>query len=370
MRIYEVETKKDFKRFIRLPEQLYREDENWVPKLDLEIKHLLSEKNPFYRHATKNLFIAEKNGHPVGRIAAIVDNNFIDFHEEKTGFFGFFESIRDNETASLLLKKCEEILRKKGMQKIIGPMNPSSNDEIGFLIEGYDSPARIMMPYNPPYYHKLMEKSGYEKQKDLLAFNMEVSEKPRRRLERFVWKIMNRYPQLSCRAINKKDFSREVNLVRDIYNSAWEKNWGFVPWTDEELTDLAKNLKPLVLDELMQIGFFEDDPAGFLLALPDYNEVFSKTGRKLFPLGWLKFLMHRKKIKNLRLMAMGVKRQYQNKGVGALMYYNSLLAAIEKGYRECEFSWILEDNQDTVKIARMMGGKIYKKYRVYGKDLT
>ncbi len=370
MQIREVETRKDFKKFIGLPEQLYREDRNWVPKLDIEIKHLLSEKNPFYRHASKNLFIAEKNGCTVGRVAAIIDNNFIDFHDEKTGFFGFFESIQDKEVASGLLKKCEEVLSEKGMGKIIGPMNPSSNDEIGFLFEGYGSSARIMMPYNPPYYHDLMEIGGYEKQKDLLAFNMEVSEKPRKRLERFVWKIQDRYPQLSCRPINKKKFSKEVNLVREIYNMAWEKNWGFVPWTDEELSDLAKNLKPLVVEELVQIGFFKDDPAGFLLALPDYNEVFRKTGRKLFPFGWIKFLVYSKKIKNLRLMAMGVKKNYQNKGVGALMYYNSLLAALEKGYGECEFSWILEDNLDTVKIARMMGGEVYKKYRVYGKNLT
>ncbi len=368
--IKEVKNKKDLKKFLNFPEKIYKNNPCWVPKLDLEIKHLISEKNPFYRHACKKLFIAQKKGNTVGRIAVIVDDNYIDFQKEKAGFFGFFETENNIATASSLLKKCETFLRERGMQRIIGPMNPSSNDEIGFLLEGYEMPPRIMMPYNPPYYHRIMENCSYRKAKDLLAFNMNISENPVLRLERFVKKIKKRNPGLSCRPINMKKFKPEVGLIKEIYNSGWERNWGFVPWTDEEISDLAKNLKSLVIDELVQIAFVNNDPAGFLLALPDYNEVIKKIGRKLLPLGWFKFILNKNKIKNLRLMAMGVKRKYHGSGAAAFMYYNSLLASLKRNYRECEFSWILEDNEETKKIARMMGGKIYKKYRVYKRNLT
>ncbi len=174
---------------------------------------------------------------------------------------------------------------------------------------------------------------------------------------------------MSSRPINVRAFKKEITLVREIYNSAWEKNWGFVPWTKEEMTDLAKNLKPLIVPELVQIGFFKDEPIGFLLALPDYNEIIKKIGRKLFPFGFIKFIMLKKKIKNLRVLALGVKKEYQNKGIGALMYYNSIREAMKKNYKECESSWILEENKETLKIAKMFGGKIYKKYRVYEKNL-
>ncbi|MGM0567720.1 MAG: hypothetical protein ACQESB_00725 [Elusimicrobiota bacterium] len=368
--VKEVKSRRDLKKFIDFPHKLYAGEPNWVHKLDIDIKGLLSEKNPFYRHAWKKLFLVEEKGRVKGRSAAIIDYNFIDFQGENTGFFGFFESVDEIKIADALLSKCESVLKKKGMNKIIGPMNPSSNDEMGFLFEGYDSPPRVMMPYNYSYYHRLMESCGYTKQKDLLALNMKVSEDPKNRLESFVKKIKKRNPQLNCRPINKKKFKEEVNLIRNIYNSAWEKNWAFVPWTDAEIEYIAKQLKMLVVEDLAQIAFFDDDPAGFLLALPDYNEVIKKTGRKLFPFNWIKFILKKNDIKNLRLMAMGVKKKYQNKGAGAFMYYKSLLAAIEKGYQECEFSWVLEDNYDTIKIGRMMGGSIYKKYRVFGKDLT
>jgi len=368
--IAEVRGRRDIKRFISLPDKIYSGDSHWVPRLDLEIKHLLGDKNPFWKHAEKKLFLALRNGNAVGRAAAVIDHNFVDFHNEKTGFFGFFESVEDRAVSSALLDACCLELRSRGMRNILGPMNPSSNDQLGILVEGFNASPRIMMPYNPRYYPDLIESSGFEKAKDLLAVNMEVGAGPAARLEKFVKKIRRKHPGLRSRPIDKKRFAEEVKLIRGIYNSAWEKNWGFVPWTDEEIDDLAAQMKGLVIPGLIQIGFEGDTPAGFLLALPDYNEVIKRTGRRMFPLGWAKFLYHRNRIKNLRLMAMGVVREYRNKGIGPIMYYNSLRAALEKGFRECEFSWILEDNRETLKVAAMMGGEVYKRYRVYKKDLT
>ncbi len=369
MEIRVVESKKDFKEFLSLPEKLFQKDINWVPKLDMDIKHLLGDSNPYYEHAWKKLFIAYKDGKPVGRIAAIIDYNFIDFHKQKTGYFGFFECIDDIEAAKALFNSCEEALKDKGMENIMGPMNPSSNDECGMLVEGFNAPPRFMMPYNPRYYIGLLGVAGYGKAKDLLALNMKVSEGDHSKLEKFVNKITKRSPEMSTRPIKMKEFKTEVEHIKDIYNSAWEKNWGFVPWTDAELNDVAKNLKALVVEDLVQMGCSEDKPIAFLMALPDYNEIIKKIGRSLLPLGWLKFIMLKKNIKNLRLLAMGVSKDYQNKGIGALMYYNALQVARSRGFAECEFSWILEDNIETLRIGQLMGAEVYKKYRIYQKNL-
>ncbi len=356
MDIKEVKTRREFKEFISIPDNIYEGDSCWVPKLNLDIKHLLSEKNPFYEHAFKKLFIAYRNDKPVGRIAAIIDWNYVEFQDEKTGFFGFFESIDDSEVVRELFNGVEKVLKEKGMEKIIGPMNPSSNDECGILVEGFDSSPRFMMPYNPEYYIGLLENAGYKKAKDLFALNMKIESGPRKRLERIVSKLRKRHPELNSRIINTKNFKDEVRIVKDIYNSAWVKNWGFVPWTEAELDDLAKQLKPLVVDKLVHIGFWEDKPVGFILALPDYNEIIKDIGHSLFPFGWAKFLTAKKKIKNLRVLVLGVKREYQNKGIGPLLYYHTLVNVLNIGYKECEFSWILEDNTETLKISRMLGG--------------
>jgi len=364
-----VESKKDLNNFLSLPEKLYKEDKNWVPKLDFDIKYILSDKNPFYEHSYKKLFLAYKNDEIVGRIAVVVDYNYVDFQKEKTGFFGFFESINDQNVTSALLYECEKVLREKGMENIIGPMSPSSNDECGLLLEGFDSSPRFMMPYNPRYYIDLLEKAGYIKAKDLVALNVVIEGTDFSKLERFVEKIKRRTPQMKSRPADMRKFKDEVEIIRKIYNNAWEKNWGFVPWTDNELNDTAKNLKPLMIGEFIQIGCYNDEPIGFLLAFPDYNEVIKEIGRSLLPFGWLKFMLSKTRIKTGRLLAMGVAKEYENKGIGALMYYNALQVGLRRKWKECEFSWILEDNIKTIRIGEMMGGEIYKKYRIFEKKL-
>jgi GNAT superfamily N-acetyltransferase len=369
IKVKPVNSRKEFKAFLDLPDKLYKDDKNWVPKLDMDVKHLLSDKNPFYQHAWKQLFLAYNGKEVVGRIAAIVDRKYIEFQEEKTGFFGFFECIDDREVAAALFNACVNVLKEKGMENILGPMNPSSNDECGLLIEGFDSPPRIMMPYNPQYYMTLIEDCGLSKARDLLALHMDVMGYDKMRLEGFVKRITKRNPQLSARPINLKDFRGEVENIKEIYNNAWVKNWGFVPWTDAQLEDIAGQLKPLVVPELVWIGCWEDKPIGFLMVLPDYNMAIKEIGRKLLPFGWIKFLQAKKKLRESRLMAMGVMSEYQNKGIGALMYYNALETHRQKGYTSTEFSWILEDNVETLRIGDLMGASVYKKYRVYQKSL-
>lgn len=364
-----VKTKKEFEAFLALPEKIYRGCENWVPKLDMDVKHLLSEKNPFYDHAWKELYLAYRNGVPCGRIAAIIDRNYNEFQGENTGFWGFFECENDRNVSQALFAECERALKGQGMTDVMGPMNPSTNDEMGLLVDGYGGPPMIMMPYNLEYYAELVADAGYAKVKDLLAMFMDIEGFDPARLEKFVRKMTARCPEMTCRNIDLGDFKKEVEHVKSIYNDAWFKNWGFVPWTDGQMDDMAKQLRPLAVKELIEIGCVGGKPVGFLLSLPDYNFIIKNIGRKLLPFGWLRFITDKKKIRNIRLMAMGVVKEYQNRGVGALMYYNALIDAKKMGYTGCEFSWILEDNTETLRIGEMMGGRVYRTYRVYSRHI-
>jgi len=369
MEIKQVKTGRQLKEFIELPFEIYKKDPYWVPPLKAEIKELLSQKNPFWKHAKKILFIAYKNGKPAGRIAGIIDDNHNRFHNEKCGFFGFFECVEDVSVSNALFEKTLNWLKEKGMEIVRGPMNPSTNDECGLLIEGFDDPPKIMMPYNPPYYIDFIQEAGFLKAKDLLAFIMDVKKGPINRLLPLAERILRRNPKLSVRKLNKKRFDEEVNIIMDIYNSAWEKNWGFVPMTEEEILYLGKKLKQIVDEDILWIAFYDGDPAGFLMALPDINEALKKINGNLNPISLLKLLYWAKKIKTLRLLTLGVKRQYHKIGLDVLLYTKSLEASLKKGYEKCEFSWILEDNIPTIRSAELMAGRIYKKYRIFEKAL-
>ncbi|MFA5859668.1 MAG: hypothetical protein WC955_11470 [Elusimicrobiota bacterium] len=366
--VIEVNTPSLFMQFLKFPWQIYKSDPLWVPPLLSDREFLLSEKkNPFWKHAEKKLFLLKRDGKYVGRIAGIVDNNFVEFHNEKTGFFGFFECIDDTVVAGKLLALAEEWVKSKGMTKVIGPVSPSSNDEIGFLLEGWDSSARLMMMYNPKYYLDLVEKCGYTKAKDLYAWMMQVKDGPQEKLAKFAERVQKREPGIEVRDVDLTDFDAEVERVVQIYNNAWEKNWGFVPWTREEFESTAKQLKPLFVPEPTAIALVNGEPVGILLVAPDYNEVFKRMNGRLGPIGLAKFLWYSRKIKGLRLLIMGVVKKYRNRGIEGLMYYHSLIGAKKKGYIDCEFSWVLEDNTLTNRAAEFMGGKLYKKYRVFEK---
>ncbi|MHB9154289.1 MAG: hypothetical protein ACYC5N_01190 [Endomicrobiales bacterium] len=365
MRIKTVSTKADLREFINFPWQVYKGDPNWVPPLITDITFTLTE-NPFWEHAEKALFLAlDGHGRPVGRIAAVIDRNYLSFQGESTGFFGFFESFNDQATANALFDAVKTWLASNKIEKMKGPMNPSTNDESGFLCDGFDTPPRIMMPHTPPYYLALAEGYGLKKAKELYAYDMDVSAGPEARLARLAEIVYKKTPGLVVRKLDIKDFDNEISRAITVYNAAWEKNWGFVPWTDKEFRTVASRLKSLLLLDTTLLAEVNGKPAGMLIAVPDYNFVMQKMDGKLFPLGLVKFMYYKNKIKALRLMIMGVVRELRQRGIEGVMYCEALKNARKRGFEKCEFSWVLDDNIMTQRAAEMMGGKLYKKYRIY-----
>jgi GNAT superfamily N-acetyltransferase len=250
---------------------------------------------------------------------------------------------------------------------MIGPMNPSTNDECGFLLEGFDIPPSFMMPYSPKYYLILAEQSGLKKVKELYAYNMDVLADSRvKRLERVVKMAKKKLAGLKIRTLRKDFYEEDLKAVISIYNRAWEKNWGFVPWSDEEFASIASKLKMIIDPDMIVIASIGEEPVGMLISLPDYNQVLKKFNGKLSLFGIFKFLYYRRKIDALRLMVMGVVKEYRHKGIEAIMYERGLKNALRIGYKHCELSWILDDNIMTQRTAEMMNGRIYKKYAVYG----
>lgn len=370
MQIELVSDKKDLDRFIRFPWAVYEGNPNWVPPLISEMKFILGEENPFFHHAEAACFLATNGNTVVGRIAAIIDRNHINIHNEQAGFFGFYEALPDPAIACALLDTAAAWLRERDIEIMRGPMNPSTNDECGFLLEGFDSPPMIMMTYTPPYYLEHMERCGMEKSKDLYAYCSVIKNvSAGGRLERLAAGVKTRVPGLTVRPANMKDFRRELEVVKDIYNSAWSHNWGFVPMTDEEIESMAKRLKPLIAPELLIMAEVNGNPAAFFMAVPDYNQVLGKVNGRLGPVGILKFLWYSRKITDIRVLTMGVKEEYRKKGIEGLLYLESFKAAMKKGYGRAEMSWVLEDNVLMQRGCELMGGNLYKKYRIYEKRI-
>lgn len=357
------DNKKTFKEFLRLPFKLYAKNPLWVPPLLRDIKEQFSAQNPFFKHAEVAPFIAKLNGDTVGRIAAIYNEAHINFYGEKAGFFGFFDCLDENAVAQALLEKVKVWLGEKGMSLLRGPMNFSSNEEWGLLIEGFDKPPMIMMPYNFPYYQKLFERCGFMKAKDLFAYIIDAPEILSEKVFR-VARVAEKHG-INVRSINTKSFEKEMSVFKSIYNSAWEKNWGFVPMTDEEIEYMAKKLKPIIIPELVLIAECKGEAAGFIMLLPDFNYVLKGLNGRLFPFGMFKALWYSRKIKNLRLLLLGIKEGYRRRGVDALLFIEGLKGIRKHGYRRIEFSWVLEDNYPVQRIIEMFDGRLYKKYRVY-----
>lgn len=363
-----VTNKTDLDKFIRLPWKIYKDNPHWVPPLIRDIKFKLNrEKHPFFEFARMELFIAEKGNEIVGRIAAIVNERHNEFHSEKLGFFGMFESIDDVETARLLFSAAEDWCRKEGMQRILGPVNLSTNDECGFLLEGFDLDPAVMMPYTLEYYLKLSEECGYVKAKDLYAYlKGEVGVVDR--IAKLVERVKSK-EDVVVRPIDMKNFHKEVEIIKDIYNAAWEVNWGFVPMTPAEMDLMAKELKPIAEPELVLFAEVKGEPVGVSITLPDLNFVLKKLNGKLGPIELLKFLYYKKKIKGLRSLVFGLKKEFRRTGINVVLYYETEVRGAKLGYEWCEMSWNLEDNDMINRFDEAVGGKLYKKYRLYEKSL-
>ncbi len=371
MQIAQISDKKDLDRFIRFPWTVYAGDPNWVPPLLSEMRFILGEDNPFFHHAEAAYFLATERDRVIGRIAAIIDRNHINTHQEQAGFFGFFECLPDPAIAQELLDAASAWLKERDIEIMRGPMNPSTNDECGFLLEGFDSPPMIMMTYTPRYYLDYMERCGLNKAKDLYAYITDPIQKVSAggRLEKLASAVRTRVPGITVRPADMKHFHRELAIVKDIYNSAWGHNWGFVPMTDEEIESMAKRLKPLIVPELLIMAEVDGHPAAFFMAVPDYNQVLRRINGRLGAVGILKFLWYSRKITDIRVLTMGVKEEYRRKGIEGLLYLESFKAAMKKGYARAEMSWILEDNVLVQRGCELMGGELYKKYRIYEKVL-
>ncbi len=355
--------KKTFKEFLHFPFKLYSANSFWVPPLLKDIKEQFSSKNPFFKHAEVMPFIAKIKGETAGRITAIYNKAYINFYGEKTGFFGFFDCIDKKEVALALMEEVKQWLREKGAAMLMGPANFSSNEEWGLLIEGFDEPPMIMMPYNFPYYQKLFERCGLIKAKDLFAYIIDIPEKLPEKAYRVAG--IAEKQGIKVRPFNMKSFRSEMTIFKSVYNSAWEKNWGFVPMTDEEIDYTAKKLKQIMIPELTLIAESNGEAAGFIMMLPDFNFVLKKINGRLLPLGLFKALYHSRKIKDLRLLLLGIKPGYRRRGVDSLLFIEGLKAMLAKGFKKVEFSWILEDNYPIQRIIETFKGKLYKKYRIY-----
>ena len=318
-------------------------------------------------HAAVKYFVAENNGRIVGRICSIINRRHTEFQQEDAGFFGFFESENDRDIAKALLDVVSADLKAEGMKIMRGPMNFSTNEECGFLIEGYDEHPMLMTPYNPPYYNDLMEQCGLTKAKDLYAYIYDVQEAPPEKVLRVAAIAEKR--GIKVRSIDKRKFTAEMMVFKEVYNAAWEKNWGFIPLTDEELFYLGERLRQIIVPELTLIAEHEGKPVGFLGMVPDFNVVLKQMNGSLNPLSILKALYYSRKIRGLRLLLLGITREFRNKGVDAVLMREIYPAMLKGKYQRVEFSWILEDNIPVQRIVEMAGGSLYKKYRIYEKTL-
>ena len=365
--IVEVKSKRDLLDFIKLPFSIYREDLLYSPQLIHDLKVHFSPKNPFFNDADVDFFLARKNGKVVGRIVSIVNHLHIRAWKEKAGFFGFFESSNDSDVAKALLDTVSQKLREKQLTIMRGPMNFSTNEECGFLIDGFDEAPMLMTSYNPPYYNELMTAYGLVKAKDLHAYIYQVEEELPEKIMRVAAIAEKR--GITTKQVTKNHFREAMRGFREVYNSAWENNWGFIPMTEDELDYSAKRLKPLVVPDMTIIAEKDGQPVGFLGMLPDFNFVLRKMHGNLNPMTIAKALYYSRKIPDLRLLLLGIKAEYRNRGVDGILFREAFKGVRRGKYQRVEFSWILEDNIPIIRLVEMIGGKLYKRYRIYETEI-
>ena len=363
---------KDFRSFVEFPYQLNRHVENWVPNLKSDVIKLFDRsKNPFFEHAEVQAFVAErpegKGARIVGRIAAIENRLHNEIHEDRVGFFGFFDCEEDPEAAMALFEAAGAWLSERGFDTMRGPVNFSTNDDCGLLIQGFHRPPAILMPFNPPYYEKLVEAAGFTKAKDLFAFYHEgqAPDFLRRAGER-----VKRRSGATTRGMDMSRFAQEVDLIRDLYNGAWEKNWGFIPLTQHEVDHLARELKPVVDPNLVRFVEVDGETVGFTLSLPDLNQVLTHLDGRLGPWGMVKYLWYSKKINMLRTLTLGVKESHRSMGLDSLLYLDLYDYGNRRGIHRGEFSWVLEDNLTMCKPLERIGASVDRVYRIYDRPLT
>ena len=359
-------------RFLRVSYGIYRDDPHWVAPLLDDLKKVFTAANPLFTHAQMQLWVAVRNGKDVGRIAGVVDHNHNRVQKDSATFFGFFECVNDRAVSGRLFAQVLQWSRAQGLGRVLGPMNPTTNDEAGLLVQGFDAPPVFMMTYNPQYYVDLIEAEGFLKTRDLLAFHVDIAHAPLDRLDRLAARVRQRHPQLTFRPLRKRTLLGDLAKVKEVYNAAWEANWGFVPMTDAEIDFTAARLKPLLVEGLIWLVESPTEPVGFMLALPDYNQALQPLlGRLLTPklLGFLPYLLQWKYPTWCRVITLGVKAAYRGRGLEAVMLSEGFKTGARVGFTHAEASWILEDNEPMVRLMGVFGARAYKTYRIYQRPL-
>ncbi len=368
-----VEGRSELREFIMLPFRLYEGVEQWVPPLISERKrHLDRRRNPFFQHADAEYFLARSGDRVVGRISAQTDRRFNEFHDNDWGMFGFFECEDSPEVAAALLDAARAWLRERGRDHMIGPLDFSTNDECGLLVEGYELRPQILENWHHPYYADLLEGQGLVKAMDLYKWSLHVS--GRENVMPVIFELADKLePEhgIRIRGMRRRDMHGEISRFMEIYNAAWERNWGFVPLTDTEIEHYAAELKPVLDENWAMIAEKVDtgEVVGVALTLPDFNQVLKKLNGRLLPFGWLRALREKRRVDAVRVFALGVKPEYQHTGVAAALYARHFDMAAATPQKGGEMGWILEVNKPMNKAMEAMGGEIVKRYRIYGEDL-
>ncbi|NLV73575.1 MAG: N-acetyltransferase [Chloroflexi bacterium] len=369
--IQPVQNRAQLHRFVMFPFKLYKEDPHWVPPLIKErMHHFDPQRNPFYEYASTQFFLATRDDEVVGTIAAIDNPKHEQVWGENIGFWGEFECINDYAVAEALFVAARDWLRAKGRDVMRGPTNLNINEEVGLLVGGEPGPPVLMMTYNPAYYLDFVERFGFKKAKDLLAFKIDLAlmgpnlENLPPQISGAAKIAENRY-QVRMRHINPRRLEEDVELAKPIYRKAWQKNWGALPMSDSEFDVLVENLRTIANWNLTYLAFIEDEPVGVFIALPDFCQVAMHLGGRLLPFGWINYLRYKPRIDGLRVLIMGVLEEHRLKGVEALFYREGLQRAVEMGMKWAEMSWILEDNFAMIRGIERVGGKEYRRYRMY-----
>lgn len=370
-------SKKDRKTFVTLLWDIFKDDPNWVPPLIMERMDIIDEKkNPYFLHADVRLWIAYKNGMPVGRISAQIDELVEPQHGVKTGHYGFFDCIDDQDVANALFDTACSWLKENGMIEVIGPFSLSINEETGMLVEGFDTPPRLLMGHARPYYEKLVHNYGLSSVKDTWAYTLDISEPI---LPPTIQKLVDRAVdkgQVKFRPINMDKYEEELKIILDIFNDAWIENWKYIPFTEAELDHAVKELKMIIREDFTYIAEIDGVPQAMMVTLPNINEIIRDLNGKLFPFGVFKLLWRLKikpSFKTVRVPLMGVRTEYQNSRLSGIMSFGLFEAcrqsAIKIGCEQAELSWVLEENTRLSKLLESIGCVKYKTYRLYQKDL-
>jgi hypothetical protein len=358
------------RRFIRVPWSVYADDPTWVPHLLVERREHFSPRNPYFAHARCCFWLAYRGTRPVGRISAQIDELHQGRYRDAIGFFGFLEAENEAVTFHRLLSTAEVWLRDQGMLRIRGPFNFSINQECGLLVDGYDTPPMIMMGHSRPYYPARLTAEGYRGVKDLLAYRLPTHFTP----PEFMKAILNKAAGCArVRPLRRSRLHEDLEIIEDIFEDAWSTNWGFIPFTEDEVRHLGYHLRLLVDDDAVQIAEVDGVPAAMIVAFPNLNEVIRDLQGRLLPFGWLKLLwrLKVKSPKTARVVLMGVRKRFQRSALGAALGFLLIDAlrgyGIRRGVQEVELSWILEDNMPMRNMLTLVGGVPYKRYRIYEK---